>query len=43
MTEPLVRQEGKGVELQWLKKNVTAFQTVKKYLTESPLADVVSK
>ena len=37
MTEPLHRLEDKDAEWQWLKQHSVAFNTVKKYLTESPV------
>ena len=37
MTEPLRRLEDKDAEWQWLKQHSIAFNTVKKYLTESPV------
>ena len=37
MTEPLRRLEDKDVEWQWLTQHSIAFNTVKKYLTESPV------
>ena len=37
MTEPLRRLEDKDTEWQWLTQHKVAFNTVKKYLTESPV------
>lgn len=37
MTEPLRRLDSKDVEWQWLEQHSVAFNTVKKYLTESPV------
>ena len=37
MTEPLRRLEDKDVEWQWMTQHSIAFNTVKKYLTESPV------
>ena len=37
MTEPLRRLEDKDTEWQWLKQRSIALNTVKKYLTESPV------
>ena len=37
MTDPLPRLEDKDAERQWLKQHSIAFNTVKKYLTESPV------
>ena len=37
MTEPLRRLEDKDAEWQWLTQHSIAFNTVKKYLTESPV------
>ena len=37
MTEPLRRLEDKDAEWQWLTQHKVAFNTVKKYLTESPV------
>ena len=37
MTEPLRRLEDKDVEWQWLKQHSIAFNTVKKYITETPV------
>ena len=37
MTEPLRRLEDKDVEWQWLKQHSIAFNTVKTYLTETPV------
>lgn len=37
MTQPLRRLEDKDAEWQWLKQHSIAFNTVKEYLTESPV------
>lgn len=37
MTEPLRRLDSKDVGWQWLEQHSVAFNTVKKYLTESPV------
>ena len=40
MKEPLRGLEGKDAEWQWLVQHSTAFNTVKKYLTDSPVLKI---
>ena len=42
MTESLRRLEDKDVESQWLTQHKVAFNTVKKYVTESPVSNTTA-